>query len=125
MSSLAGRHHGQDRQPSVVAARTTAVHVKAGFDVYIGRAMPSHAPSEFANPFRIGPDGSRNEVLEKYAALVRKRLSEEPSFAQALRRLKGKRLGCWCKPQACHGDILVGLLEGDEEPANAEQMPLF
>jgi hypothetical protein len=23
--------------------------------------------------------------------------------------LKGKTLGCWCKPKTCHGDILVKL----------------
>lgn len=28
----------------------------------------------------------------------------------ALPELKG-RLGCWCKPEACHGDVLVELLE--------------
>jgi hypothetical protein len=28
-----------------------------------------------------------------------------------LHELKGKKLGCWCKPQACHGDILTKLIE--------------
>ena len=28
--------------------------------------------------------------------------------------LKGETLGCWCKPEACHGDILAGLAEGKD-----------
>jgi hypothetical protein len=26
---------------------------------------------------------------------------------KAKRELKGKVLGCWCSPKACHGDILA------------------
>lgn len=27
-----------------------------------------------------------------------------------LLKLNGKTLGCWCKPDACHGDILIELI---------------
>ena len=27
----------------------------------------------------------------------------------SLHELKGKQLGCWCKPGVCHGDVLVKL----------------
>lgn len=27
-----------------------------------------------------------------------------------LHELEGKVLGCWCKPKACHGDVLVELV---------------
>lgn len=71
------------------------------YDEYIGRGSP------WGNPFVIGPDGSREEVVEKYEAWVR----EQPDLIGRLDELKGKRLGCFCKPRACHGDVLIRLLE--------------
>jgi hypothetical protein len=82
--------------------------------------MPGREASPFANNFRIGPDGSREDVLAKNKAQLLTRLAEDPQLALALQRLKGKRLGCWCKPLACHGDFLVELLEG---PAPEEPQP--
>jgi hypothetical protein len=34
-----------------------------------------------------------------------------PELMASLHELKDKRLGCWCKPKICHGDILVDLVE--------------
>lgn len=59
------------------------------------------------NPFVLGRDGDRSEVLEKYRQWVIGR----PKLMSQLGELKGKRLGCVCKPMGCHGDILVELLE--------------
>lgn len=76
------------------------VHSKRDrYDVYIGR------PSKWGNPFAIGRDGTREEVIEKYRAW----LLGQPELLAALPELKGKVLGCWCAPQACHGDVLVEL----------------
>ncbi len=75
---------------------------KQPYDVYIGR------PSKWGNPFEIGKDGDRFEVIKKY----RKWLLNNPELMNSLPELKGKTLGCWCSPQACHGDVL-------EEFANA------
>jgi Domain of unknown function (DUF4326) len=82
---------------------TRVVHCKnEPFDVYIGR------PSKWGNPFRIGKDGSREDVLEKY----RHWILANPSLMARLRsELKGKTLGCWCKPNACHGDVLAELAD--------------
>lgn len=74
------------------------------FDVYIGRG------SMFGNPFYIGRDGDRALVIDKYKAWFTKRL-EDPKFKKAVLALKGKRLGCYCKPKACHGDIIAEYLE--------------
>ncbi len=30
---------------------------------------------------------------------------------EELMKLKGKNLGCWCKPEGCHGDVLIKILE--------------
>jgi len=82
--------------------KTRVVHCKRDrYDVYIGRG------SIWGNPFRIGPDGTREEVIQKYTAWVLK----QPKLLSELPKLKGKVLGCWCKPLACHGDVLVELVE--------------
>jgi len=77
---------------------TKVVHCKRErHDVYIGR------PSKWGNPFAIGRDGDRDEVIVKYEAW----LLTQPQLLAALDELKGKTLGCWCAPQACHGDVLA------------------
>jgi len=84
------------------------VHCKREpFDVYIGR------PSKWGNPFVIGKDGTRDEVITKYEGWLR----TQPALLAALPELRGKVLGCWCFPQACHGDVLVRLAEqGGAQP---------
>ena len=90
---------------------TTVVHVNDpdGFDVYIGRANARRrlAASPFANPFREGRDGSRDEVIEKY----RQWILTQPDLLARLSELEGQRLGCWCAPAPCHGHVLVDLIE--------------
>ena len=77
------------------------VHIKkADYDIYIGR------PSKWGNPFSIGKDGTRKEVIEKYE----KYILENEELMNDLHELEGKILGCWCKPKACHGDVLVKLV---------------
>lgn len=72
--------------------------------IYIGR------PSKWGNPFAIGKDGTREEVIAKYRAWI----MQKPEMIEAARReLAGKSLICFCAPMACHGDVLV-------EVANAE-----
>lgn len=75
------------------------------YDVYIGRGGP------WGNPFRIGVHGDRAEVIEKFRAHLLYRLSTESALAVKLQQLRGKVLGCWCKPETCHGDVLVEVLE--------------
>jgi hypothetical protein len=83
--------------------KTRIVHCKREeYDIYIGR------PSKWGNPFQIGRDGNRQEVIRKYREYI---LSND-ELLKDLHELKGKTLGCWCKPSACHGDVLVDLIEG-------------
>jgi hypothetical protein len=78
------------------------VHCKREpYDVYIGR------PSKWGNPFSIGKDGNRIEVIAKYNLWIYR----QPDLLASLDELRGKVLGCWCAPQACHGDVLLRLLE--------------
>ncbi len=85
----------------VLKIKTRVVHCKkSDYDVYIGR------PSEFGNPFEIGKDGTRAEVIAKY----KEYLLASPVLMAKLKDLKGKRLGCWCYPLPCHGDVIVELI---------------
>lgn len=68
-----------------------------GDAVYIGR------PSKWGNPFVIGQDGSRAEVIAKHKAW----LCDQPELLAALPELRGRDLVCWCAPAACHGDTLL------------------
>lgn len=80
---------------------TRVVHKnKDKFDIYIGR------PSKWGNPFEIGVDGTRKEVIDKYRTWIQ----TQPELMDQLMELDGKVLGCWCHPLACHGDVLVNLL---------------
>jgi len=65
-------------------------------------------PSKWGNPFRIGRDGTREEVIAKYRDYILAR----PDLLAALPALRGKCLGCYCKPLPCHGDVLVELVDG-------------
>lgn len=76
---------------------------KEPYDIYIGRN------SKWGNPFVIGLDGDREEVISKYEMHVMK----NPKLINALPELIGKTLGCWCKPEACHGDILKIMVEDE------------
>jgi hypothetical protein len=83
--------------------------------VYIGRSMKNHRykntrdawgwldDSPWMNQYEIGKDGTRDEVIEKY----KQDLLNNPELLKQLPELKGKVLACWCKPERCHGDVLL------------------
>jgi len=71
------------------------------YDIYIGRG------SKWGNPFHVGRDGTREEVIDLFEKYAR----GKTELLAALHELEGQRLGCFCKPLACHGDVLVKLLE--------------
>lgn len=80
--------------------------------MYVGRAAPRLGlpASPFANPFKIGPDGGRTDVIQKYRSWILGR----PDLLLRLHELRGRPLACWCAPEACHADILTGLVDADE-----------
>ena len=75
------------------------------YDVYIGR------PSKWGNPFSIGRDGTRQDVIEKY----KKWIQIQPGLLNSIEELRGKRLGCFCTPLPCHGQVLIDLLNEKTE----------
>lgn len=89
---------------------TTVVHCKKdAYDVYIGR------PSKWGNPFTHLKKNTRAEFLveSREAAIeaYRKWIKKQPDLLEDLHELKGKILACWCKPQACHGNVLAEMAD--------------
>lgn len=90
---------------------TKVVHFKKSpYDIYIGRGKGN----KWGNPYSHKEDtlakfqvATRKEAIEKY----REWIMTQPELLAALPELKGKVLGCYCKPQACHGDVLAELAD--------------
>ena len=94
------------------AAKARVVNIKRDgrYDVYIGRpnsTVPSCKVIEgcaWGNPYKIGVDGDRERVVRLYREMV----SQDVELQRRIKeKLRGKVLGCWCKPLKCHGDVLV------------------
>lgn len=69
-----------------------------GCDVYVGR------PSKWGNPFKIGKHGNREDVLTAYRIYMG---ANRELMEAARAELRGKILGCYCAPRACHADVLA------------------
>ncbi|MBF6588900.1 MAG: DUF4326 domain-containing protein [Ktedonobacterales bacterium] len=102
--------------------RTRVVNVRhEDCDQYIGRRMPGWPDGTWGNPYKVGRDGSRAEVIGKYREWVR----HQPHLVARLPELRGKTLGCWCAPRGglpgnlhgtiCHGEVLAALADMREE----------
>ena len=95
------------------SAKTRVVNRRrAPFDVYIGR------PSPWGNPFSH-QDGTlaKFKVANRAEAIARFRewfLGQPALVERARRELRGKVLGCWCKPATCHGDVIAEIVDGTE-----------
>lgn len=91
---------------------TTVVNLtREQYDVYIGRGSPfgnpyTHVDSRLAK-YRVK---TREEAIAKYREWFASQIQDE-AFEEQVLALRGKRLGCYCKPLACHGDIIVEWLE--------------
>jgi uncharacterized protein DUF4326 len=102
-----------NRSPGYAAPPPTRVaNLARGepFDVYIGR------PGPWGNPFVLGRDGDRATVIARHAAWI----TGQPALMARLGELRGRVLGCHCKPEPCHGDILAAL--ADRAGALADRM---
>jgi hypothetical protein len=97
------------------AVKTTVVNLrKEPYDVYIGRAQKGKMSVEygyFGNPFHLSAGEPRGSTIERYRAYFNERIADDPEFKAAVESLRGKRLGCFCKPAPCHGDVIVEYLE--------------
>lgn len=92
---------------------TVVVNLKnSEYDVYIGRAGHG-CDGYFGNPF--GGLG-RTESIAKHREYAIRRYNTDDEFRERVNTLYGKRLGCFCKPKPCHGDVYVELAESGHSP---------
>ena len=78
---------------------TRVVNIKKEkYDIYIGRG------SKWGNQFKMNnwSDEERNRVCDEYEKWFWTTI-----LPGQLHELKGKVLGCYCKPKRCHGDFLA------------------
>jgi hypothetical protein len=136
---------------------TTAVHVREGYDLYVGRAFRAYArpsptnpvPGRFGNPFKPGgvktpaamlrnyfapwwaapgvdTDAVRTEALQRmrpeadpiasFRWYLELRTRHDPDYRRDVLALRGKRLGCFCKPAPCHADVLASWVNAQPSP---------
>lgn len=98
--------------PPPLATRVVNI-ARDPYQVYIGR------PGPWGNPFVIGRDGDRATVIAKHAAWV----VRQPELMACLGELRGRVLGCHCKPEPCHGDTLAALADGRPPPEFSPPAP--
>ncbi|HEX7095343.1 MAG TPA: Dam family site-specific DNA-(adenine-N6)-methyltransferase [Acidimicrobiales bacterium] len=115
-----------------VRAATVVNRNTEPFDVYIGRGSPFGNPySHVASQHRTIVVATRDEAIRRYKRWL---LGEEtvawmrPPTRDQVLALRGKRLGCYCRPLSCHGDVLVELIEEHdahvaENEADAQPAP--
>lgn len=92
--------------------KTTVVNLRRShYDVYIGRAGKGQSGC-FGNPYSLRDHG--HQAMALFESYFQKRVEEDPEFRRRVLELRGKRLGCFCKPGPCHGDVIKRWLDGEE-----------
>ena len=95
------------QEKSETTMQTVVVNInKEPCDVYIGRAGRGE-DGYYGNPFRVGNGISREDAVRRFQRYFVDRIEKDSEFKRRVLALKGKRLGCFCKPKACHGDLIA------------------
>ena len=85
--------------------------VRPAFDLYIGRHVQYTEftkSSKWCNPFYPKRYANPADCLVDYERYIRGKIADDP-VTYDLNELSNKRLGCWCSPGPCHGNVLVKL----------------
>ena len=91
------------------------VYIGRGKVIFIDGIKYPLEDSIWANPYKITDTQSKEQVLKLYREYIEKKLESNHFLIDNLIKLKGKKLGCWCKPDCCHGDILLEMLDKYEK----------
>lgn len=62
---------------------------------------------------------SREVVIRKFRAYFEQEILTNPAMKKQLLSLRGYRLGCHCKPEACHGDVIADYLNSYDDDDGA------
>ena len=63
--------------------------------------------TKWGNRFRIGPDGTRDQVIARYRADLWRRIRAGEIALEELAGIAGCWYACWCLPRPCHGEVLA------------------
>jgi hypothetical protein len=85
------------------------------YDVYIGRAGKGQ-DGYFGNPYSAREWGPLT-ALDRFEVYFQARLDRDPEFRRRVMELRGKALGCFCKPRTCHGDVIARWVDAQPEAA--------
>lgn len=103
-------------ESSITLNMTKVVNIKENnYDSYIGRAGRGR-DGYYGNPHPIGycklckRIHDREDSLKEYRIYFNERIEKDVMFKANILLLKGQTLGCFCKPQNCHGDIIADYL---------------
>lgn len=106
---MSRKYYNRQCLPSALMKSVAVNTARERCDVFIGRDKKDHERGKFGNPYEEWKYG-REECLRKYKDYFYARLEMDMRFREAVHGLRGKRLGCFCKPLACHGDIICDYL---------------
>ncbi len=73
--------------------------------MYVGR------PTNLGNPFVIGPDGDREDVVAQYYIYFYLMLDENLFYWNVCQAAHATALVCWCAPESCHANVIAEYLE--------------
>lgn len=98
----------------VVMAETEVINMHGAYGRQLidkaqseGRLVVIGRPSKWGNPYKLTASCTREEAIAKY----REWLMRQPELLADIPKLRGRVLACWCKPLACHGDVLKELAD--------------
>jgi len=63
--------------------------------------------TKWGNPFIIGQDGTRDEVIEKHKVWFWSKIEAGKISLTDLAALAHRPLACWCAPQPCHAETIA------------------
>ena len=73
----------------------------------VGNTVLIDRRTKWGNPFRLGADGDREQVIARYRTDLWRRIRAGEIALEELADLDGCWLACWCAPLPCHGDVLA------------------
>lgn len=82
---------------------------KESYNIYIGRAGKGE-DGYYGNPIVLKQGEERGATIERFKEYFYNRIETDEEYRQNILKLKNKTLGCFCKPNKCHGDVYVEYL---------------
>lgn len=97
---------------TVVSKKQPVSSYPEGVVYYVGR------PTPLGNPFEIGKDGTREEIIAKYKTWLLWQMNSDNPFVimeinniAKIANMRNVNLQCWCAPEACHADVIKHVIE--------------